>query len=264
MPFPKIARVIYAKNPLDKVICQLRFPPILKVDTEIPAGFQDRLRSEYPNLSESIEVIFDLKVGGQQRIPSEEFKQLSSTPEIKHYEFSSENNQWKIELTRNSLALSTSAYVKWEEFRGRFKSATDMFVDIYKPLVFSRVGLRYIDIIVRSKLNLEKDDWNTLIQPYLLGVIAVKELEDEVRHYDSTFEIGLEDEESRARIITRIVKKADSGEPCYMIDSDFFNMGKIKHEEVINKLDFLNVRAGRLFRWCITEKLHSSMEPKKI
>ena len=264
MPFPEIDRVIYAKNPLDRVICQLRFPPILKIDTEIPADFQDRLRSEYPNLSESKEVIFDIQVGTQQRIPSEEFKQLSNTPASKNYEFSSENNQWKINLTRNFLSLSTSAYARWEEFRERLQSATNVFVEIYKPLAFSRVGLRYIDIIVRSRLNLEKDDWNTLIQPHLLGVMASKDLEGEVQHYDSTFEIGLEDGESKARIITRTVQLTNSGESCYMIDSDFFNMRKTKHEEVINKLEFFNATAGRLFRWCITEKLHSSMEPKKI
>ena len=53
MPFPEVERVIYARNPLDQVVCQLRFPPILKIDAEIPAGFQDRVREDYPNFSET-------------------------------------------------------------------------------------------------------------------------------------------------------------------------------------------------------------------
>jgi uncharacterized protein (TIGR04255 family) len=264
MPFPEVDRVIYANNPLDRVICQLRFPPILKIDTEIPAAFQDKLRAEYPNLSESKEVIFNIQAGMQQNIPSEEFKQLSNASESKNYMFASENNQWKINLTRSFLSLSTSSYTKWDDFRERLQIATKAFVDIYQPSAFSRVGLRYIDIIVRSKLNLGEDDWNKLIQPYLLGVMALDDLKDEILQYDSAFEINLKDGESKARVATSTVKLASSGESCYMIDSDFFNARKTKHEEAMKKLDFFNIRARRLFRWCITEKLHFSMEPKKI
>ena len=70
MPFPEVDRVIYTTNPLDREICQLRFPPILKIDTEIPSQFQDKLRSEYPNLSESKEVLFNIQMGMQNKIPS--------------------------------------------------------------------------------------------------------------------------------------------------------------------------------------------------
>ena len=48
MPFPEATRVIYHKNPLTDVICQLRFPPILKIDSEIPSLFQDTIREQYP------------------------------------------------------------------------------------------------------------------------------------------------------------------------------------------------------------------------
>jgi len=264
MPFPEVDRVIYRTNPLDRVICQLRFPPILKIDTEIPSQFQDKLRSEYPNLSESKEVLFNIQMGMQNKIPSEEFKQLSGSSESKNYEFSSENNQWKINLTRSFLSLSTNHYTRWDEFRERLQIAIKTFVDIYQPLAFSRIGLRYIDIIMRSKLKLAEEGWDKLIQPYLLGIMALDDIKDEILQYDSTFLINLEDGESKVRVATSTVKQASSGETCYMIDSDFFNAKKTKHEEVMKKLDFFNVRAARLFRWCITEKLHSSMEPTKI
>ena len=44
MPFPVTKRIIYKKNPLVEVICQLRFPPILSIDTEIPARFQGAIK----------------------------------------------------------------------------------------------------------------------------------------------------------------------------------------------------------------------------
>ena len=52
MPFPETDRVIYAHNPLEQVICQFRFPPILRIDSELPAQFQDRIRHEFPSLIE--------------------------------------------------------------------------------------------------------------------------------------------------------------------------------------------------------------------
>ena len=54
MPFPEVKRVIYKKNPLDRVICQLRFAPILKIDAEIPADFQEMIRADFPNYSEKM------------------------------------------------------------------------------------------------------------------------------------------------------------------------------------------------------------------
>ena len=44
-------RFKYKKAPLIEVIYQLRFPIILKIDTELPSNFQESIRSRYPNLN---------------------------------------------------------------------------------------------------------------------------------------------------------------------------------------------------------------------
>jgi hypothetical protein len=48
-----VERVLYEKNPLESVICQVRFPTILRVDSEVPSDFQDRIRGRFPIFSES-------------------------------------------------------------------------------------------------------------------------------------------------------------------------------------------------------------------
>jgi hypothetical protein len=48
--FPDSARVIYGKAPLTGVVCQLRFPPILRIESAPPADFQDRIREQFPLL----------------------------------------------------------------------------------------------------------------------------------------------------------------------------------------------------------------------
>lgn len=48
MPFPESKRVFYVKNPLAEVICQLRFPAILRIGAESPHEFQERIRDHLP------------------------------------------------------------------------------------------------------------------------------------------------------------------------------------------------------------------------
>jgi len=45
---PESPRVIYASNPLVDVICQVRFPRILRIDSELPVAFQEAIRDQFP------------------------------------------------------------------------------------------------------------------------------------------------------------------------------------------------------------------------
>lgn len=261
--FPEVERVIYNRNPLDNVVCQLRFPVVLKIDVEIPSDFQERVRCEYPNLSESSELVFQTSPNIEEQLPSESVQQILKSPGIKNYEFSSEDGIWKINLTRNFMSLSTRNYHKWEEFKEELQLPLNALIDVYSPMHFTRVGLRYIDVIVRSRLGLEGVDWGKLINGYVLGMMAAPGKEDKIRSAVSTYEIGLEEGKDIVRIASRIVKPIGSDEKCYMIDSDFFTHSKTEINEVINKLDSFNKHASRLIRWCIKERLHEAMEPQK-
>jgi len=259
MPFPKVEHVKYKKQPLDNVICQIRFPPILKIETEVPANFQDRIKSQYSELSEKQEFIFNLQM--RNALKEEIQEPFSST--IKNYEFISDDNIWKLNLTRNFLSLSTKQYTNWEDFKTRFKFAFNNFNDVYQPSLFTRVGLRYTDVIVRSKLDLGTTDWKELINPSLLGILT-SPYKDNVLQSESAFEIRLQDNESILRVVTRIVRSADSEEPSFIIDSDFFSTKKSHKENALDKLEYFHASASGLFRWCITEKLHIAMEPEKL
>ena len=76
MPFPEKQRVIYKKNPLNKVICQFRFPPILRIDSEIPSSFQDSIRSDFPLYQEKIEVQNQVALGSKGNC----YPSLKTTP----------------------------------------------------------------------------------------------------------------------------------------------------------------------------------------
>lgn len=264
MPFPEIKRVIYKKNPLDQVICQLRFPTILKIDAEIPADFQDRIRKDFPNFKETplwkVEGPPDVK----GIIPLNILKQILPFSSNKNYEFSSENGEWEVNLTRTFIALTANKYERWEKFRKKLERPLKALNDIYSPAYYSRIGLRYIDVIRRLALKLEKTNWNELIQPHILGILSSSAVRDNVQNLQSQYEIRLSDGKSMVQIITKLVEPADGSEVCYRIDSDFFKTGKTNISDAMDKLKYFNIRASRLIQWCITEKLHNALEPQTL
>src|SRR3712207_6261824 len=120
MAFPEAERVLYEINPLDEVICQLRFPPILRIEAEAPAGFQERVRGEYP----FYETKQALKL--PPGLPAELAQSLAAELPFgnrKSHSFASRDQAWSLTLTREFLALTCSAYDRWEVFRARLERA---------------------------------------------------------------------------------------------------------------------------------------------
>ena len=138
------------------------------------------------------------------------------------------------------------------------------FIEVYNPVLYTRIGLRYIDIIVRSQLNLDETPWEELIRPEIIGVLATPKLKDNIAEFQSSFVVGLQDNESVVRVVTGTAKAVSSGETCFMIDSDFFTTKKRKADEILTKLDYYHDKALGLFQFCITEKLLQAMNPRKI
>lgn len=263
MPFPEVKRVIYKKNPLDRVICQLRFSPILKIDAEIPADFQEMIRADFPNYSEKTDLAEPFpRFKGQFSV--ELPPQVLESINVKNYQFSSEDDQWQINLTRSFLSLSTQKYERWETFNEKLEIPLNALNEIYSPGQFSRTGLRYINLIQRSALGLENVSWKELLQPYILGIYSSEEISKFVQNFESSYRIALSDEESTVRMVTQLVEEADNGEICYLIDSDFFTLKKMTINDATNKLDYFNKRASRLIQWCLSEHLHKTLEPQPV
>lgn len=262
MPLPDSPRIIYQKNPLDKVVCQLRFPPILKIDSEVPSAFQDRIRNTFPLYLEKTAYEQEIFIGPGIASPQPGIQQFNSTP-TKQYIFLSADKSCHVVLTRTFVSLSVKDYKKWEEFRKNLENPFNALIDIYKPPFFTRIGLRYIDIIDRSRLGLVGTDWKELLKPHLLGFLAT-ELEKEVNSFNNTYVVGLEDGNSQFRMAASYARNSINNEQCVMIDSDFYTPKRLDPVDVFEKLDFLHKRASRLIKWIITDKLHSAMEPIEI
>lgn len=257
MQFPESDRVIYKQNPLVEVICQLRFPRILKIDSELPAAFQEEIRGTFPTVTETHPTT--------AAVPPEVLRMLGMDAGVtgqRAFDFSSDDGQWKLSLTSQFVALTSSNYVRWEDFKEKLAIGLEAFVAVYKPTYFSRLGLRYRDLIQRSKLNLGGQPWSKLLKEPLLGELTIKGFEEGTDHAARELVLRLDNDDAKVRLYHGFAKVQGSDETCYVIDADFFTEGRTEHQDATPILDRFNREAGRLFRWCIDDPLHVAMGPE--
>src|ERR1700687_3478435 len=143
MSFPDASRVIYDKSPLEEVVCQVKFPAILKIEAQEPVSFQERVRKEYPLLNEKSPI--ELPPGMPTEIAKLTLAQVPFRTGKPAYEFASADEQWTVNLTRDFLALTSKKYKRWEGFKDHLATPMDALLSEYVPTFFSRIGLRYRD-----------------------------------------------------------------------------------------------------------------------
>lgn len=262
MTFPESPRVIYNRNPLVEVICQLRFPTILQVSAQPPAAFQEAIRHLYPVLEEKTQnplAAFSAQLPNQ--VLNFLHQGLASPPRI--YEFASADGSWRVSLTQDALALTAFDYKRWEDFKRMFKPAIDALLACYRPAFYSRIGLRYVDLIRRSALGLTERSWHELVKPHVLGILGT-DLSARVQMVSGEAVLDLE-KVGQVRLRHGLRREAQQGlsapEDCYVIDADFFVEARTETQHVDPSLDALNQQSGRLFRWCIQPLLHDCMDP---
>ena len=167
MLFSAHPRTQYRKAPAHEVICQLRFPTILSINTVEPADFQEAIRAECPKYARRQDTTppkITLVNGSAPKVEQQ--------PPVINYHFLSADNQWKLNLTKDFIALSTLHYTGWEEFARHLDKPLAAFIKLYKPAYFQRVGLRYVNIFSRSSLGIEDAKWAELISPAYVGPLC--------------------------------------------------------------------------------------------
>lgn len=248
MVFPESDRVVFDKNPLTQVICQLRFPPILKIVGD-PAGFQDRIRDSYP--------LYERDEG----LPREVQQAISGAGisgivgDVTH-KFISADRLNQVSISKNFVASSTEKYGRWEDFRREIVRAVDATRDEYVPAFYERIGLRYMDTVNRAQLGLEDKNWSDLIRREFLGPIAVQDIAGAVGTYQAQAVFSLTDIENS---FVQLRYGLDQNGESFFVDADYYVTGQYDEDKAFVILDSFNRTAGNLFRWIIKPSLRNAL-----
>ena len=262
MLFEETERVIYAKSPLREVICQLRFPTDLSISAQPPVEFQKAIRSLFPNYSEIVEEERNIEVNASEGGISDAHFTQRKTP---NFAFESEDRAWRVNLTSNFVAFSSTAYTTWEDFKERFDLPLNSFLATYKPPFFNRAGLRYLDVIDRHELALDGTPWAELLKPEILGMLSSPSIpEPSVRNTTQQTEFAL-DETTTMVVRSGLGSVGGDTNTCFIIDADTFRADDVAADgSIVEKLDLLHAPVSAFFRQSITSRLHDVMEPSSL
>jgi uncharacterized protein (TIGR04255 family) len=263
VPFPKHRRVVYKRNPLSEVICQLRFPTILRIGTNDIAIFQDSIRREYP-LYESKEAAIEF-LNVPQEFSAIFDKMSFPSPSINTHRFLSQNKKRFIALSRDFLAYSDTDYQRWEDFKDKVGNAEQALQDNFKPAFYSRIGLRYKDVINPQVLGFTNLKWSDLLQPHIIGELGDVNISSDISEIMTQTAIKIDDiPGSQVTLRHGLLKESTTKSMSYLIDADFSIAQTEETHGTVDVLEAFHGLAGRLFRWAITDYFHKALEPETV
>lgn len=185
-----------------------------------------------------------------------------------NYSFSTEDRQWRVNLTSRFISLSCQKYTCWEEFARMLDQPLAEFIRIYKPASFERIGLRYLNFISRKALGIAEEPFRELLQSQYLGLLADEQISEKGLRCS-----GVEAEFAirggcRAKIHsgTGLIRAGKTMDPevKLIFDQDVYLSGNIPVYFSAASLEMLHHQTWSIFRNAITDRLHELMEPEEI
>lgn len=258
--FSQEPRRIFGKNPILEVICQLRFPEILAITARPPVDFQEAIRGDYPQYQPLKEVAQPKVTGTPGNF------QLQEAQPTLNYQFRSQDGLWRVNLTSKFISLSCAKYDRWEEFARRLDQILAAFIRVYAPAYFDRVGLRFINAVCRSELELEGAPFRELIQAPYLGLLSEEDVNERATNRSSVdTELSIQGG-CRAKIHAGpgMVRRPGLNQPeevRFILDNDLFMSGNVPVNLSAAALNTLHEQADSIFRGAITDTLYEAMEP---
>ncbi len=245
-----MARVRYLKSTLREVIYQVRFPKILKLTEGAPAAFQEMIMGNYPNYNvQKNETLVEVNGKAQQKVSEN------------NHSFISQSGKTKINLTSTFIAISTLEYDRWEKLREEIETVLNNFCNCYNIAGIQRIGLRYRNIITRSKLALDDRRWAELLDSKILGPL---ENQEEVT---TRFETVYEKKNSETCFTSRhfkLIKEQPGNELSFLLDCDYYHAGFFQKESVIGLSDELHDLSLRFIENSHKDILLTAMEPQEL
>lgn len=243
--FPRQPEVRLQRSPLTEVICQVRFPPILRIASEDPKDVQELVRQRFPRFEREEGYLLQLQFSGAA---------MADAPAAHHasrlYRFRSADQHTAITLATDFYALSSTGYTVWEAFARDLAMAHDAIQRIYQPGFSTRIGLRYVDEIVPSVLELSTfNEVVDLIRPELTTLFRTDAWSTPA---EMLCQLLLQDQEGNLGL--RYGTKITGDESVFLLDFDYYDDRELPFENIIERCHHYHDVIYDAFRWCIKDE----------
>lgn len=239
---------IYKKNYLTNVIARIDFvSPLTDLNSGLPSEISKTALINFP-IAEPQKVLRK-----ELQIAPKELKQREK--EYMQWTFHGKDREKKLEISPTAILVEYTGYVSYEKMRDQFIEVLQAFFSIYKDVVCSRIGLRYINNIA---LENESDplDWEDLLNEKLLSALAFypdnqflarsfHNLELNFGEYNLRYQFGIINPDYPA-----VIKQKS-----FILDMDAYYRGNLDHNNIGENLDEYHDRIQEIFEMSITPKM---------
>jgi uncharacterized protein (TIGR04255 family) len=243
--FPDVDDIHLNNAPLQEVICQVRFPTILRIAHEEPVEFQERIRPRFPVLEDERTVV----------IGAEGERERGRVIVRPVYRFYDRNRTYAATLNVDSYALSTRNYTHWPSFSDALAYIAEGFQAVYEVPYATRIGLRYVNLLGTASTGLESfDDVLDLLREELTimlrtdVILSPRQAMQQIRAVTDgdqlIFRYGL-------------IYEGSPSEPKFVLDFDHYVEGEVGLDDLLPRCDRYHRLIYNAFRWCIADgRLH--------
>jgi len=247
--FPQREDVRLQRAPLVEVICQVRFPPILRIASEQPFAFQEWVRERFPQL----EVEHGMVVHVAPLGPTPP----SAQPQPRIFRFKSPDGNTTVSLALDFYALSTTSYTHWRDFLELLQLVNQAACEVYNLPYAVRVGLRYINHLTLENTGVKSvaELWG-ILRPELTMLLRGDSWDEPLEMVNRLLLAGRENERLTLRSGFRSGEK-----PVFLLDFDYYTEGNISLENLSALCQRYHDAIYDAFRWCIREEKLAAFAP---
>ena len=238
--FPRQRELRLRKAPLAEVICQIRFPPILRITREEPSSFQEIIRKRFP--------ILEMEQGFALRMPGLGSPEAASAETQRRiFRFQAADHLVSITLAPDFCAVSTNRYSHWSDFAADLALASEATLSVYEPAFASRIGLRFVNRFTRA--NTGAQDVGELWGMLRPGLVAP--LHGEAWSDPSSMLLQLVVPDDPAKLAIRTAYGVEDGEPFLVLDFDYFEEGGLPLDDLLTRCGRYHAIIYDAFHWCV-------------
>ena len=227
----------YKRSFVAQTICELKFPTLLELGgSHPPTKFANALRRTYPTLDAGREIQINLGQG--------------TTESMQAHIFRSAKAGWVATLKHSSVSIEGSRYDGFADLKKRVKQLTDAALPVIDSDVWTRVGLRFVNVVG----NGEDDPANGWINPSLVAPLESDQFE-EIAAFGGAMQLGTEDAGVllRHQLQINTGAQANDGSVYYVVDIDCFQTS-VPVRETLDVLEELHLKSFNAFDWTLDEK----------